>query len=688
MATAPFQLWLDIAPIESAIRSSGTVTVTTASPHGITTGAYVQMAGATGTPGTSMNGVYEITKTSGSTFTYSSSGTAGTGLTGTAVISYDLTNPLINYSGTAKDEALYVSTDAIRFSVSGDGSGASSTIQVFQDDTPSDGPWYKLIPDQSRIRLVRTNTGTTPADNGSDVLFTSAIISLSAELLGSGQGTMTDVQLQDATSLLERVFVFTDGKQEKLIVPSGVVRSGGTATVTTNVSHGLSNGGTVTIQNVTGGGTASFYDLTAVVADATTNTFTYANPGADATGNIPISISSGSAFGMAGTQVLFQLPAGSNVQSGAVIISGVVAQTVGAQNLINGIFDSFTTSGLDTVIIQTAGTVDGGFPLDVSSATLSQIARVIPAGTLAAPGIRIAGTATEQAAVIKALSSVNNVKSYDAPLQRLFNTAGTTYIAGSNTATLKEDIEIGVTSVRDVLDQLASAYAGVDGLPRRYFVDAIGNLHYELAGTASQPTYATAPYKLITSGTANPNTTIAAATLMPYDLKIGYDYQTIKSGVLSNAFGTAFVPHITTYLNYGYAERKNAPHFDSTFDGEDVTSGYLRNEYTAAKSYFGQAHIPLLSGYVTIRGAGTAAHNIYGFNAGYAQTGAYTFALVEGWRPGQWVDITSHELGLSGMFRVEQVDWGLERGSFTQVVAITFSYKPVSTLSNQIAQVR
>ncbi len=258
MATAPFQAWLDLTSISSAVRTSGTVTVTTVAPHGVTTGAYIQMAGASGVAGTSMNGVYQVTVTSGSTFTYASSGTAGTGLTGSACISYDLLNPLINYSGSAKNSALYVPTDSLVFAASGDGSGASSSIRIYQDDVPADGPWYKLIPDQSRIRIIKANTGSTPAADGSDVYFTSAISSIAAGLNGSGQGIVSDIQMQDATSLLEKVFVYSLGQQPRLIAIDGLIRSGGTVTVTTNVSHGLVDGGTVAISVANGGGTATF----------------------------------------------------------------------------------------------------------------------------------------------------------------------------------------------------------------------------------------------------------------------------------------------------------------------------------------------------------------------------------------------------------------------------------------------
>jgi hypothetical protein len=106
---------------------------------------------------------------------------------------------------------------------------------------------------------------------------------------------------------------------------------------------------------------------------------------------------------------------------------------------------------------------------------------------------------------------------------------------------------------------------------------------------------------------------------------------------------------------------------------------------TAAKSYFLERHKPLLSGTFTLRGAGTAAHNEYGFSAGYAQTGASTFALVNRWEPGQWVEVTSAELGLSGFYRVEAVDWSLEPGAFLQVITITFNRRPQNGLTNLVS---
>lgn len=687
MATAPFQLWMDLTTISSATRTSGTVTVTTAAPHGITSGAYIQMANATGTAGTSMNGVYSITVTSGSTFTYASSGTAGTGVTGSAVISYDLLNPLINYSGSAKDSALYVPTDSLNFSISGDGSGASSSVQVFQDDTPADGPWFKLIPDQTRIRLVQANTGSAPAADGSDLFFTALVSNISSRLNGSGQGSISDVSLQDMTSLLDRVLVYSYGKQKRIIARGGLVRSNGTTTVTTNISHALPAGGTVTISEAAGGDDESFNIVDTTYTVTGPNTFTYGQPtGNDAVGNTGISISSGVYY--SDNQIKYTVPAGSNVPTGAmVIIQGVTATTENGAALANGVFEGWSTAGTDTVVVTTDGSIYGE-TFTTTNAFLYTQGLVTPKGTLGTYALTLESGKTESQLVNQALSALHDYKAADYAFQRSFNTASTAFVSASTTLKNKTNVEIETQGIRGVLDTIAEIFQGLDGKPRRYFVDAIGNLNYKSVASTDQPTYATAPYKLITAGTQNPNTTTAAATLIPYTLSIGYDYGATKSGIpLANA-GTVYQPAVSTYQDYGYAERKNSPLFDDIFPETEVATGTRSNSYRYGNSFFLQAHPPLLSGVATFRGAGTAAHNQYGFNAGYAQTGASTFALVKSWAPGQWVNIECAELGLSGLYRIEQVDWTLERGSFTQVITIVFSYKPQATFTRLLASVK
>ena len=691
MATAPFQAWLDLTTIASAVRASGTVTVTTAAPHGITTGAYIQMAGATGVSGTSMNGVFQITATSGSTFTYTSAGTAGTGTTGSACISYDLLNPLINYSGSAKDSALYVTTESLVFAASGDGSGASSSIQIMQDDVPSDGPWYTLVPDQTRIRIVKANTGTTPEADGSDVYFTSAISSVAAGLNGSGQGVISTVQMQDVTSLLEKVFVYSLGQQRRLIAIDGLVRSGGTVTVTTNLSHGLTNGGTVTIGTANGGGIAEFNGTAIVVSNAVGNTFTYYQGGTathpDAVGNAnfaPTSIT------VSGSSFTYQMPSGSNLLvGGPVFISGITHTNATVQSLVNGAFESPSSLGADQLVINVGTAIPAGGTFTLTEAKVRTQAVMTPAGAIGNQTLTIgARSKTETEAVTTILNAVDKFKNGDPAFQRLFNTQGTAFIVGASGELNKDEISLDAQSIRGVLDEISGYFQGIDGKPRRYFVDPNGNLNYSLADAGNEPTYATAPYKLITTGTADPNTTSAAATLNPFNLEIAFNNQGTKAGIpLANA-GTAYTPYAQTYEDYGFAKRKGAPLFEEEIPETSVTSAYKTNSYNAGLSFFLQPHQPLLTGVAVIRGAGTAAHNQYGFSAGYAQTGASTFALVKRWEPGQWMSVTCAELGLSGLYRIEQVDWTLERGSFTQIITLTFSFKPQSSLSSQLARVR
>lgn len=211
MATAPFQLWMDCVQIATAVRTSSTVTVTTVSDHGLVSGDYVWMENAAGAIGTTMNGVYQITVTSGSAFTYTSAGSAGTGIAGgtaltTEVFARDLLNPLLNYGAAARGSALYADIGSIQMSASGDGQGASFGFTALQDDTPGSAPWYLTIPDQPRIRLVKKDTGSTPTV--ADYFFVGMAMSFEAQLSASGQGSEVSVSCVDANAVLDRAIIY------------------------------------------------------------------------------------------------------------------------------------------------------------------------------------------------------------------------------------------------------------------------------------------------------------------------------------------------------------------------------------------------------------------------------------------------------------------------------------------------
>ena len=690
MATAPFQLWMDLTPIASAVRVSSTVTVTTTTPHAVVTGAYIQLGSALGTAGTSMNGVYSVTVTSGTTFTFTAAGSAGTADTTTAFIAYDLMSPLIDYGSAARQAALYVDLDSISMSASGDGSGVTFGVTINQDDTPSDGPWFKLIPDQTRIRLIKANTGATPALDKSDVYFTGSILSLDASINGSGQGTTTDVQLQDANALLERLMIY--GNQvspKKGLTDGGFVRAANVTTVTTSAAHGYSVGQKVEITSVNGGLNKSFNGAFTISATPTSRTFQYSNAGTATTGNQWQTITSATLRTKSFNRVLVETSGNSWINERATVtIRGVTASNARAQNYINGTHSGQNVrfSGSNQVMIALPSSVASGSTFNVSSGQIKGEPLITPVGS---PDQRIfvmRSGESEAAAASRMLTIINQYKDEDYPLNRLIDTADDSLIIGSTTELLKESAQIPATSLRSALDTVVETFSGQDQKERRYYIDAAGRLNYRLADSASAPTYATAPYSIITSGPGTPNTTTGKATLAPYSLKVTWDHDTTKSVVFTpSSTGRNEPAVVQDYTQVGYTARPGAPILDQQLDFPTATGNTGAQMQTAAKSYFLERHKPLLSGTFTLRGAGTAAHNEYGFSAGYAQTGASTFALVNRWEPGQWVEVTSAELGLSGFYRVEGVEWSLEPGAFLQVITITFNRRPQNGLTNLVA---
>lgn len=210
--TAPFQLWIDGPKISTIIVAGGIATVTLTSSHFFSTGSYVQIEGAVGTAGTALNTVSKITVSSGSAFTFATSGSAGTATSGSAVVSVDLLQPIINYSAENRQTVAYSTPMSLQMSASGDGQAGEMSFSVYQDDTPSTGAWWTLIPDQARVRLAKTNTGTAPA--ATDLYFIGIVQNIEGTMSGSGQGTEAHVSCADANTILDRLIIY--GKMPKL----------------------------------------------------------------------------------------------------------------------------------------------------------------------------------------------------------------------------------------------------------------------------------------------------------------------------------------------------------------------------------------------------------------------------------------------------------------------------------------
>ena len=702
MATAPYQLWMDLAPIASAIRVSSTVTITTTTSHGLTTGAEIEVGNTAGAAGTSMVGVYDVTVTSGTTFTYTAAGSAGTATIGSAFIAYDLLNPPINYaSGSARENAMIADINTLNLSSNGDGSGSTMSFDILQETTPAVGPWFNLVPDNTRIRLCQKDTGSTPA--AADVRFLGVLDSVNSQLNGSGQGTITSVQLSDANVVLDRVAVF--GKTGAARTIASASRSSNTATYTTTVDHGFVTGQSIKISGVLASGTASF-NGTYTITNTGGRTFTASNTGPTAssvgTADATFSRDGNSNDWIKLTAVgaaKFYIQSGDTVRLRRGGLSGF-----GDSTTLRYMVDT-TFSGSDVVRIS-----DTQFkcrlrrPYANTWGTFTSAGKVFSSGVARdatqQPGqvtVTIPGGLDETQAVKNLLALTNQYKSTDYPLQRVMSTSGTANIVGGTVYANGPAIQFSSCSQRSALDTVIETYAGSDVKERRYYVDLAGTLNYKVVDATAKPTYATAPYSIIITGAGTPNTTTGKATVAPYNLSVNVDHSTIKNAQFTLPAQGGGAP-LTTVLAYSdmydedgarvFATRSGAPVFDEVVDFPGASNNQGAQVARAAAAYFIERHKPMLSGSFTLRGAGTAAHNNLGFSAGYAQTGASTFALVSRWEPGQWVEITAAGLGLSGLYRVEQVDWSLEPGSYTQIITITFNRRNPSDLASLIANLK
>ena len=703
MATAPYQLWMDLAPIASAIRVSSTVTITTTTSHGLTTGAEIQVGDATGAAGTSMVGVYDVTVTSGTTFTYTAAGSAGTATIGSAFIAYDLLNPPINYaSGSARENAMVADINTLNLSSNGDGSGSTMSFDILQETTPAVGPWFNLVPDNTRIRLCQKDTGSTPA--AADVRFLGFLDSVNSQLNGSGQGTITSVQLSDANVVLDRVGVF--GKLGSSRVIASAQRSSNVTTYTTTVDHGFVTGQSIKIGAVLGGGTASF-NGTFQITSTGGRTFTASNPGANASnagsasatfsrdGNsndwiVVTAVGSGKFFVESGTTVRLRR-GGLSGWGDARGFSYKVDTTFSGSNVVR-ISDTSFKCRFASPYKNTWGSFTSTgwvfIPNGVATNSTLQTGQV---------AVTIPGSLDETQAVTNLLALTHQYKSEDYPLQRLLSTSGTANIAGGTVYANGPAIQFASCSLRSALDTVIEVYAGSDVKERRYYVDLAGTLNYKLVDPTAKPTYATAPYSIITTGAGDPNTTTAKATVAPFNLSVNWDHSTTKNAqftvpaIGNGATVTTLIPYTQCTDEDGgqaFPTRAGAPVFDEVVDFPAASNSQGAQVTRAAAAYFVERHKPMLSGSFTLRGAGTAAHNQYGFSAGYAQTGVSTFALVSRWEPGQWVEIEAAGLGLSGLYRVEQVDWSLEPGSYTQIITVTFNRRNPSDLASLIANLK
>ena len=730
MATAPYQLWIDLAPIASAVRvGADAVTITTSSAHGIQTGAYVQLAGLTTAVGTSMNTVAQVTVTSGTVFTATIAGSAGTATVTAGVASYDLLNPLSNYAaGTARQYSANADVSSLNLTANGDGSGSSMSASVLQETTPSGGPFMSLLPDQTRIRFAAADTGTAPA--AADVLFLGYMSSYSLRMNGSGQGSLAELNLNDVNTLLDRVAVFGNSggvaKVENGVHSgiSGPKRSANVVTLNTSKAHGFVPGQVVTVAGVPGGGATSFNGIFSVSGTPSVTSLTYAQTGADYNDSLKGMVYYSVALdGLSRSSVILTTSTANSaylVSGQPIVIAKGSTRAIGFTNTTqveNLLFSTEPGSGKVhtganiTRISDTSfrlklpgeitGAIRSGCSFSGNSPVFQSTGRVWDgSNTGGQTSIIIKSNTTETAAVQQMLAAVNTWHSTDYPLQRLLDTTATSAITGGTSYLPSAALYMSTTSLRSTLDTIVETYQS-DTRLRRYFISTQGKLTYSLIDSDAVPTYATAPYKIIVSGAGSPNVTASAATVAPYNLTVTLDHETTKRAQFNTPAkdGETDLNTVVDYTeittNNGgtaasgtaiqtYTTRAGAPIFETVVDFPNATPALV---LVAAGAWFKERHQPMLSGSFELRGSGTAAHNSNGFLEGYYQSGASTFALTA-WAPGQFVDITAPSLNLSGLYRVEQVSLTFEPASYDQVIGITFNRKNPADLATIIASQR
>lgn len=263
-------------------------------------------------------------------------------------------------------------------------------------------------------------------------------------------------------------------------------------------------------------------------------------------------------------------------------------------------------------------------------------------------------------------------------------------------------------TLRSMLDTIKEAAESVDGEQRRYWVASNGTINYARLGSAV-PTYATAPFKVVTTSTYDPyGSASAAATLQVRNLQVTLDHDVIvkKARFTFNTNASDWDSKISGGA-YTVADPYGRVYDEAAPDGAGMTTRngprpetiigvtpqpakatkptYWTDKITAyGKKYFGtdtypNRAAPQRSINFTVRGA-DPTNNPYGFAKGYKQTGASTYALQDGWEAGQYVSIVASGLDLNGLYRIESLSMTFEPGSMIRVFDITCERVPKNPL--------
>jgi hypothetical protein len=263
-------------------------------------------------------------------------------------------------------------------------------------------------------------------------------------------------------------------------------------------------------------------------------------------------------------------------------------------------------------------------------------------------------------------------------------------------------------TLRACLDTIKQAAEAIDGEERRFWVAPSGRINYARLGTAT-PTYATAPFKVVTTSTYDPyGSSSAAATLQVRSLNVTLDHDAIMKKArfvmnevlsqydakISGGVYTVKDPYGRVYdqaaPNGAGMTTRNGPRPEALVSVTPMprrTPGSVQwsdkiTDY--GKKYFGtdtypNRAAPQRSISFSVRGADTT-NNPYGFVKGYRQTGPSTYALQDGWEAGQYVSIVASGLDLNGLYRIESLTMSFEPGSMIRQYDMTCERVPRNPL--------
>ena len=254
--------------------------------------------------------------------------------------------------------------------------------------------------------------------------------------------------------------------------------------------------------------------------------------------------------------------------------------------------------------------------------------------------------------------------------------------------------KIAVSTLRGAMDTVAEAAGGADTVARKYWIDANGRINYS---KKTAPTYATAPFEIVTNPTlANPTGSGGTTTskLTASNLAVQYDHEQIikraflRCGDFDSALDDATDPYTRTYnlsgnSGPGLTTRRGAIP-NALIDLPEV-KGLTNSTRDDFIDKFGNGMLairsqPMRTVKIMIAGANLSqtsnpAHD-YGYTQGYKQTGPSSYQLVYALLPDQWIKVTAPALGIAGeLLRIEAVTWSFAKGTTEATLEIECDFR-------------